>query len=123
MDIDQTIQALSDPARRELIITLSQGPQTAGALAAPHAISRPAISRHLRVLRDAGLVTVQVQGREHWYYLQPEPMNELQQWLAEVSAVWQQGLQALKELVEENETEEEAIAADGVANEQLGNDK
>ncbi|MEM7126611.1 MAG: metalloregulator ArsR/SmtB family transcription factor [Chloroflexota bacterium] len=101
MDLNQAFHALSDPARRELIITLSKGPQTAGALAAPYNISRPAISRHLRVLRDAELVKVQVIGRQHWYHLQTEAIDDMQQWLEEVSSVWQEGLQALKAFVEE----------------------
>ncbi|MBV7338674.1 metalloregulator ArsR/SmtB family transcription factor [Chloroflexi bacterium TSY] len=103
MNLDQTFHALSDPARRDLIVTLSKGPQTAGALAAPHNISRPAISRHLRVLRDAGLVTAEIHGRHHWYHLNTMPINDIQQWLDEVSSIWKEGLQALKAYVEEDE--------------------
>ena len=55
-DLNHAFAALADPARRALVLTLARGPQTAGALAEPFAISRPAISRHLRVLREAGLV-------------------------------------------------------------------
>ncbi len=103
MSLNLTFHALSDPARRNLVVTLSEGEKTAGQLAAPYTISRPAISRHLRVLRDAGLVSVEVRGRQHWYSLQPDKISDAQQWLGEVSAVWQEGLQALKRFVEEEE--------------------
>lgn len=102
MNLDQTFHALSDPARRDLIVTLSKGPKTAGALAEPYNISRPAISRHLRVLRNAGLVTVQVEGRQRWYHLATEPIDDVQEWLDDVSSVWKEGLQALKTFVEED---------------------
>ena len=103
MNLDQPFYALSDPARRNLIRTLSNGPKTAGDLAKPFDISRPAISRHLRVLRETGLVTAEMRGREHWYSLNLEPIDDMQQWLGEVASVWQQGLQELKAFVEESD--------------------
>ena len=103
MNLDQTFYALSDSVRRDLIVTLSKGPKTAGALATPHSISRPAISRHLRVLREAGLVRAEIDGRLHWYYLNAGAIDDLQQWLGEVSSFWKEGLQALKIFVEEEE--------------------
>lgn len=104
MNLDKAFHALSDPARRDLILTLSRGPRTAGSLAEPQTISRPAVSRHLRVLHEAGLVEVKIRGRHRWYSLKPEPISDLQLWLDEVSAMWQEGLQALKAFVEEDET-------------------
>ena len=62
MTLDRALEALADPTRRKLIETLASGPQSAGALARPFEISRPAVSRHLRVLRDAGLVEVESEG-------------------------------------------------------------
>ena len=102
-NLNRTFYALSDPARRNLIQTLSQGPKTAGELAKPYQISRPAISRHLRVLREAGLVSSQIDGREHWYSLETAAIDEAQQWFDELTALWQNGLQNLKTFVEESE--------------------
>lgn len=103
LNLTQTFTALSDPARRELVITLSKEAKTAGQLAAPYKISRPAISRHLRVLREAGLVTVEVRGRQHWYALEPLALQEAEQWLNEVANTWKDGLAALKHFVEAEE--------------------
>ena len=101
--LNQSFAALADPARRALILTLARGPQTAGALAEPFAISRPAISRHLRVLREAGLVTAHTQGRERLYRLTPERFQEMNQWLAELEGLWDEALLSLKQFVEETE--------------------
>ena len=98
--LDDTFTALSDPARRKLVRRLAQQPQTAGMLAEPFAISRPAVSRHLRVLREAGLVRVTARGRERWYTLDPDGLAGAQQWLEEVQEMWAEALQALKEYVE-----------------------
>ncbi len=99
-NLDQAFAALSDPARRDLVYRLAAGPQTAGALAEPYDISRPAVSRHLRVLREAGLVTVETHGRERWYSLSPAALNDAQAWLEEVEGMWGAALQSLKRFVE-----------------------
>lgn len=101
--LDQSFAALSDPARRDLVRRLAEGDQTAGMLARPFAISRPAISRHLRVLREAGLVQVRETGRERWYSLDGETLSAIQKWLEEVEDTWAEALQAFKEHVEANE--------------------
>ncbi len=103
--LDQTFAALSDPARRDLLRRLAGRPQTAGELAAPFAISRPAVSRHLRVLRDAGLVRVKVSGRQHWYHLEPAVLDDAQEWMDDVRRQWRRALRSLKEYVEKNATE------------------
>jgi DNA-binding transcriptional ArsR family regulator len=72
--------ALADPVRRELLARLTHGPLRAGDLAEQHPITRPAVSRHLRVLREAGLVDTDVTGREHHYRLDDsglEPVRRL----------------------------------------------
>lgn len=62
---------LADPVRRDLLRRLVDGPARAGDLAVGHGISRPAVSRHLRVLTEAGLVRAHTSGREHWFRLEP----------------------------------------------------
>jgi DNA-binding transcriptional ArsR family regulator len=101
--LDQTFEALSNAARRDIVAQLSQAPHTAGALAQQHAISRPAVSRHLRVLRDAGLVTAEKQGREWVYTLAPAGLRDAQRWLAETRETWSDALQSLKDYVERGE--------------------
>jgi DNA-binding transcriptional ArsR family regulator len=73
--------ALADPVRRDLLARLSQGPARVVDLAAAHAISRPAISRHLRLLAAAGLVAADDRGRERHYHLEPAGLSVITEWL------------------------------------------
>ena len=91
----EALQALGDPTRRELLALLAGGDRTAGELAAPFAVSRPAISRHLRVLRESGLVRVRAEGRERRYALDPAPLRQLDEWLEPYRDLWAQRLDAL----------------------------
>jgi DNA-binding transcriptional ArsR family regulator len=75
--------AIADPVRREILALLRSGPLPAGAIASRFAISRPAVSRHLRVLRESGLVVDRPQGRERVYRLDVTPLAELDAWLAQ----------------------------------------
>lgn len=74
--------ALADPVRRDLLARLARGPGRVVDLAADHAISRPAISRHLRVLGEAGLVTADDRGRERHYRLERSGLTPVSDWLA-----------------------------------------
>lgn len=78
--------ALADPVRRELLARLARGPERVVDLAADHAISRPAISRHLRVLGEAGLVTADDHGRERHYRLERSGLAPVSEWLAGLDA-------------------------------------
>jgi DNA-binding transcriptional ArsR family regulator len=100
--LDKTFYALSDQARRDILIRLAHTPQTAGALAEPFHISRPAISRHLRVLREVGLVKVDFNGRHREYHLAPNALDDAQLWIDDVQQMWSTALQSLKKFVEEN---------------------
>ena len=73
----QSMAALGDPVRRELIDLLARRELAAGEIAGHFPVSRPAISRHLRVLREAGLVTVRTEGKRRLYRLDPQPLQEL----------------------------------------------
>lgn len=75
--------ALADPVRRALLQRLAlEGPTRVVDLQSRHEVSRPAISRHLRVLADAGLVSAQDRGRERWYAMEPDGLAPLRSWLA-----------------------------------------
>lgn len=90
---------LGDPVRRRILELLADGEQTAGALAAGiHAefgISQPAVSQHLRVLRENGFLTVRVDGARHLYTVAPAPLQEIAVWLERFQGVWSQHLDAL----------------------------
>lgn len=93
--MDAVLQALSDQSRRTLLETLSTGPATAGELAALLPIARPGVSRHLRVLREAGLVDVHRDAQRRMYSLRPEPLAEVDEWLGRYRVMWERRLDAL----------------------------
>ena len=91
----QSLAALADPIRREVVGLLAHGELAAGELAERFPVSRPAISRHLRVLREAGLVRVRSDGRRRLYTLDPAPLRELDAWLEGYRDLWAHRLDAL----------------------------
>ena len=93
--MDAVLQALSDSSRRTVLEALGQGPATVGELAALLPIARPGVSRHLRVLREAGLVEVRHEAQFRVYSLRPEPLAEIDDWLGRYRAMWEQRLDAL----------------------------
>lgn len=93
--MDAVLQACADPHRRRVLEILRDHPATSGELAAALPIARPGVSRHLRVLRDAGLVSVQQDAQRRVYSLRPEALIEVDEWLENYRALWQQRLSAL----------------------------
>jgi DNA-binding transcriptional ArsR family regulator len=91
----EALAALADPVRRELVALLAHGEVAAGELADRFPVSRPAVSRHLRVLREAGLVTARSEGRRRLYALDPRPLRELDDWLEPYRDLWARRLDAL----------------------------
>lgn len=102
--LDDTLFALADPTRRAVVDLLRQGPRRAGALAEALSQSPPAMSRHLKVLRKAGVVEeergLEEDARVRVYRLRPEPLEALRSWVDEVSAFWGDQLVAFKQHVE-----------------------
>jgi DNA-binding transcriptional ArsR family regulator len=101
--VDGLLLALAHPARRRVIDALSRGPQTAGELYQAFPIAGPAMSRHLRVLRQAGLVSQATKtddGRVRVYSLQPERLAEITCWISELSSFWEAQLGAFKRSIE-----------------------
>ena len=91
----EALAALADPTRRQIVALLAAGERGAGELAGHFPVTRPAISRHLRVLREAGLVQVRAEGQRRVYALDPRPLAELDEWLAPYRRLWAQRLDAL----------------------------
>jgi DNA-binding transcriptional ArsR family regulator len=98
-DVD-VFGALANPVRRELLDALRDGPLPAGELAGRFALSRPAVSEHLAVLRHAGLVTEEPRGRHRYYHLSAGPLTEVRDWLHPYERYWRERLTALRDLVE-----------------------
>jgi DNA-binding transcriptional ArsR family regulator len=91
----KALEALADPTRRRIVELLVEGERSAGDLASHFETSRPGISRHLRVLREQGLVHARDEGRRRLYSLDLEPFVELDEWLARYRAFWTNRLDAL----------------------------
>jgi DNA-binding transcriptional ArsR family regulator len=94
-------RAIADPTRRAILDRLRAGPANAGALAADFRSSRPAVSKHLKVLREARLVTDTRVGRERVYAVNPAPLQSVAGWLEGYRAFWQASLMRLKRNLEE----------------------
>jgi DNA-binding transcriptional ArsR family regulator len=101
MSADELFLALANPVRRELLGLLTDGPLRAGTLAAHFELSRPAVSEHLQVLRQAGLVRDEQSGRERYYYLTAEPLAEVGEWLHPFERFWRTRLRALADVAED----------------------
>ena len=93
--MDAVLQALADGSRRTVLEILRDHPATAGELADALPIARPGVSRHLRVLREAGLVGVRQDAQRRIYSLRPEALREVDEWLEGYRALWQSRLDAL----------------------------
>jgi DNA-binding transcriptional ArsR family regulator len=97
---EATFSALADPTRRAVLDLLRQGSQPAGKIASAFPVSRPAISKHLRLLRRAHLVQERREGRHRLYQLNPEPLKAVDSWLNHYRIFWQTNLANLKAFVE-----------------------
>jgi DNA-binding transcriptional ArsR family regulator len=105
---DAAFQAVADPTRRAVLDLLRRGSQPAGAIAQAFPVSRPAISRHLRLLRRAHLVSERREGRHRVYRLNPEPLRALDLWLDQYRSFWKMNLGNLKAFAESEYAKETA---------------
>jgi DNA-binding transcriptional ArsR family regulator len=94
--------ALAEPSRRRILDMLRAGERSVNDLVAQLALSQPGVSKHLRVLREAGLVEVRPEGRRRWYALRAQPLAEVDRWLEPYRAHWSGRLDALERHLEEN---------------------
>jgi DNA-binding transcriptional ArsR family regulator len=100
---DIVFRAVSDPTRREILNILRGGQQTVGGIARNFRMSRPAISKHLRLLHSAGLVVTRQQGTANFCSLDPKPLRVIGDWLQDYEMFWNQSLQRLKKHLEEKQ--------------------
>ncbi|MFD2370240.1 ArsR/SmtB family transcription factor [Brevibacillus sp. GCM10020057] len=99
-------QAIADPTRRQLLRLLAEQEMSVTVISGHFPMSRTAVSKHLRVLSEAGLVKEQKVGRETRYRTQPEPLTEIRDWLSYYERFWENKLQALKRFVEEEHAQD-----------------
>ncbi len=92
----QSLSAIADPTRRRIVELLAERERTAGELVREFDLTAPAISQHLKVLREAGLVTVRAEGQTRVQRLNPDGLDELDTWLERTRAVWSSRLDALE---------------------------
>jgi DNA-binding transcriptional ArsR family regulator len=97
---EAAFSALADPTRRAVLDLLRKGSQPAGQIASAFPVSRPAISKHLRLLRKAHLVEERREGRHRVYQLNHEPLRAVDAWLEQYRVFWQANLASLKTFVE-----------------------
>jgi DNA-binding transcriptional ArsR family regulator len=93
----QSLNVLADPTRQRIVEMLATGSMSSGDIARRFDVSAPAISQHLRTLRDAKLVRVRVQAQKRFYELDPEGVGELANWIARIRSFWSEKLGALEE--------------------------
>ncbi|MBN8633046.1 MAG: winged helix-turn-helix transcriptional regulator [Rhodobacterales bacterium] len=98
--LDAPFAALADPTRRAILARLAQGEANVQDLARPFAISQPAISRHLKVLEDAGLIETRIAGTARPRRLKPDAMAQLWHWLGQYRALWEDQFQRLDTLLD-----------------------
>jgi DNA-binding transcriptional ArsR family regulator len=94
-------EALAEPNRRRILDLLRDGERPVGDLVQALAVSQPAVSKHLGVLRDAGLVEARVDAQRRWYRVRAEPLREIDDWIAPYRALWTSSLDALERHLED----------------------
>jgi len=97
--LDSVFSALADPTRRAILARLTEGDANVAELAAPFSMSQPAVSRHLKVLEQAGLISRHRRATARLSHLEAEPLREATDWLAKYQAYWDESYERLEELV------------------------
>jgi DNA-binding transcriptional ArsR family regulator len=106
--LNRVFFALSDPTRRAILLRIADGEETVTALAAPFAMSLAAVSKHIRVLEQAGLIERSKQGREHRLRFVAAPLREASDWVQHFDRFWTDQLQRIKELAEQKARSKES---------------
>ncbi len=102
-----TYEALADPTRRRILDLLRERPRLVGELAELLQISQPGVSKQLKVLREVGLVQMRQDAQRHWYELRPEPLAEVDSWLASYRHLWEARFDRLDSYLQELQRKEE----------------
>jgi DNA-binding transcriptional ArsR family regulator len=101
--LDRSFLALSHPARRTIVERLAEGPATVGAVSRGLGLSKPAVSKHVRVLEDAGLIRRAVEGREHRLRLEGRSMTEAEAWIERHRELWERKFDAVERFLADGE--------------------
>jgi len=101
-----TLRALAEPSRFQIVEILRDGPRPVGDLVNRLKLRQPQVSKHLRVLSEAGLVEVRVDAQRRIYELRPAPLRELEEWIERYRKIWEKNYQRLDVLLEEMKTEQ-----------------
>lgn len=104
MDANRLFEVLAEPNRRSILDLLREKERSVGELVALSSLSQPGVSKHLRILRAAGLVSVRKEAQRHLYVLRPEPLAEIDHWLKPYRRFWSDKLDALERCLDEEET-------------------
>ena len=97
-------QAIADPNRREILAVLANQKLTLNSVADRFKISRPAVSKHMKILSECGLVKIQRKGRERYCEVKPEKLNEVSNWVEQYKKLWEEKLDALENYLNELQT-------------------
>jgi len=103
--------AVAEPRRRQILDVLSEGERSVSEVVGALGLGQPQVSKHLRVLREVGLVQVRDEGRQRIYRLNPRPLKPIRDWLREYEAAWDERLDRLDEVVQQLRREEERDGA------------
>jgi DNA-binding transcriptional ArsR family regulator len=95
-ELDHVFAALADPTRRAILSTLTSRPSTISEIAEPFPVSLNAISKHVMVLERAGLIRREIRGREHYCWIEPRPLREINCWLEYYRRFWEERMDALE---------------------------
>jgi DNA-binding transcriptional ArsR family regulator len=104
--VTSTFEVLAEPARRRILDLLHPGERSVGELVDRLGLSQPGVSKHLKVLRQAGLVSVRRDAQRRWYRLRAEPLVEIDEWLAPYRRYWSGRLDALERHLDDSEEED-----------------
>jgi DNA-binding transcriptional ArsR family regulator len=102
--VNDSFRALSHPIRRGIVERLASGPATVGEVSGDFGVSKPAISKHLKVLEETGVVTRVVEGRTHRLSLEPEALSEAAEWMDRQRALWERMFDVVDEYLKEKES-------------------
>jgi DNA-binding transcriptional ArsR family regulator len=106
----QTLAALADPNRFRIVELLLSGPRPVNDIGERLRLNQPQVSKHLRVLKEAGLVDVQPRAQQRLYELRPQPLQQLHEWLERYRQLWDARFEGMDELIEELKTKEKSDA-------------
>ncbi|MEM6899360.1 MAG: metalloregulator ArsR/SmtB family transcription factor [Pseudomonadota bacterium] len=112
LSIDKTLGALADPTRREIIAQLSVGEQRVSDIAEPHQMSLNAVSKHIKVLEDAGLLIRRREGRTHYLSFRPDGLQPAAEWIERTRAMWARRLDALEAALVADEPDKQGRESD-----------